>query len=258
MRTSFSIACMCMAANALAFDWANMKESFLQTALGEEYESHPVYQWHGTNRRTVREGTLRKHHARKIKPLSVHHRNKAINARHTMMARRERLGMAKVGFASPQVSQAYDELNSWSGFTLNVLKGMSYTTGGDSKCYDAFEDIIIGIDTFGDIFKKVYIPAYAPEIQVQLQDMTALTAGFYVDCALDQFFNQMTHLVSSEGVTEISGRVAGAYFFEIAQAQKVYTSEPNTFPLNSEGKYDGNLGKQYYGKALSIILNYTI
>jgi len=45
---------------------------------------------------------------------------------------------------------------------------MSYTTGGDSKCYDAFEDIIIGIDTFGDIFKKVYIPAYAPEIQVQL------------------------------------------------------------------------------------------
>lgn len=130
--------------------------------------------------------------------------------------------MARVGFASPNVGQEYAELNSFSGFMLNVLQGMSYSQGGNSKCYDASEDIIIGIDTFADVFRKLYIPAYQPEIQVQIQDMIALNAALYVDCSVDKFFNNLTHLASSEGVSEISGRVAGAYFFEIKAAQNVW------------------------------------
>ena len=68
---------------------------------------------------------------------------------------------------------------------LNVLQGMSYSGQGNSKCYDAAESIIIGYDTANDLFKKFYIPAIWSEMMVQTQDMTALTAAFYVDCSLD-------------------------------------------------------------------------
>ena len=72
------------------------------------------------------------------------------------------------------------------------------------------------------MLKKFYIPAIWAEIMVQAQDITALTAAFYVDCSLNKFFNQVSHLFTEEGTSEVSGRVAGAYFFEIAAAQKAF------------------------------------
>ena len=50
MRTSFGIACMFMAAQTFAFEWADIKGVMLTSAFGEKYEDHPVYQFHGTNR----------------------------------------------------------------------------------------------------------------------------------------------------------------------------------------------------------------
>jgi len=35
----------------------------------------------------------------------------------------------------------------------------------------------------------------------------------------------MTHLASEEGISEISGRVAGSYFFEIKAAQDVWNNK---------------------------------
>ena len=159
---------------------------------------------------------------RYVPDLSREHRIKAINAHHSLMDRRERMGLAKVGMATPEVGQDYAALNSLSGFTLNVLQGMSYQQGGNSKCYDASESVIVALDTTSDLVKKVYIPAIWAEMMVQAQDITALFAAFYVDCSVNKFFNQISHLFTEEGTTEVSGRVAGAYFFEIAHAQKVW------------------------------------
>jgi len=55
-------------------------------------------------------------------------------------------------------------------------------------CYAASEDVIIGYSTLNDVIKKAYIPAFLPEIQVQMQDIVALTAALYVDCSIDKFF----------------------------------------------------------------------
>lgn len=86
-------------------------------------------------------------------------------------------------------------------------------------------------------------------MMVQSQDMTALTAAFYVDCSLDKLFNQLVHLASEEGVTEISGRVAGSYFFEINAAQKAWQN-PEDYTTKERGRI--------FGTALSVILNYTL
>jgi len=99
------------------------------------------------------------------------------------------------------------------------------------------------------LIKKFFIPAIWAEILVQLQDMTALSAAFYVDCNVNKFFNQMIHLASEEGMTEISGRVAGAYFFEIKAAQEAW-NEPEKFSSKEKGLR--------YGRALATITNYTL
>lgn len=220
MRTTFGLACMTIAAQSYAFDWDILKHALLTSSLGENYETHPIYEFHGTNRATARKRMAE--NPRYVPDLSREHRIKAINARHNMMDQRERLGMARVGMATPEVGQEYAALNSVSGFMLNVLQGMSYQQGGNSKCYNASEDVIIALDTTSDLVKKFYIPAIWAEMMVQAQDITALTAAFYVDCSINKFFNQVSHLFTEEGTTEVSGRVAGAYFFEISHAQKVW------------------------------------
>ena len=248
MRTPFTLACMCIAAQTYAFDWDMVKHSLLSASLGENYETHPIYEFHGSNRATARQ-RMAKHGDRHVPELSRQHRIKAIDAHHNLMARRERLGLAKVGMATPEVGQEYSELNSISGFMLNVLQGMSYQQGGNSKCYDASEDIIIAIDTSSDLIKKFYIPAIWAEMMVQAQDITALTAAFYVDCSVNKFFNQVSHLFTEEGTSEVTGRVAGAYFFEIAAAQKVWNN-PDDYTSKEKG--------QAYGRAFSVVANYYL
>ena len=189
---------------------------------------------------------------RQVAPLSNHQRHKYNEAHHSMMAQRARLGMGKVGVAAgPTVEQQYAVLNSLGGAVLAFIGGMAYNGGdGDSKCYNAFESLIVAADTSTDILKKIYIPAYLPEIQIQLQDSIALTAGFYVDCSVDKFFNQIIHLASQEGITEISGRVAGAYLFEISDALEAYNAEEGTFARTETARR--------YGKATATVLNYFI
>ena len=90
-----------------------------------------------------------------------------MEAHHSMMARRARLGLPQIGYASPVVGQEYTALNSWSGLYLNILIGMSYSGKGDTKCFEASESVIVALDTASDLFKKIYIPAIWSEIMIQ-------------------------------------------------------------------------------------------
>jgi len=165
------------------------------------------------------------------------------------MGQRERLGMPLVG-AGPNVGQDYAELNSTSGFILNLLGGMSYNGDAtNSKCYSAAESTIISVDTFSDILKKAYITAYWAEIQISTQDLISLTAGVFIDCSVDKLFNTVTNLASSEGLSTVGGRVTGALPFEIKKCTEVY-KHPDAFSAKERGNA--------YGKCASIVLNYTI
>merc|ERR1712110_976026 len=138
-------------------------------------------------------------------------------AHHNIQATRQRLGLAQVGMGGPLVRQNYAELQSGAGFILNLLSGMTYNEGNESNCYNAAESLIIAIDTGSDILKKMYIPAFWAEAQVTSQDFISIIAGVYVDCNLDKAFNTATELFTSEGLSQLSGRVLGAWPFEISQ-----------------------------------------
>lgn len=139
-------------------------------------------------------------------------------------------------------------MNGFGGGVLRVLKGLTYNANSESKCYNATEDFIISFDTGSDVFRKIYIPAYWAEAQIFFQDFFAITSGVFVDCNVDKAFNTITHLISTEGVSELGGRLAGSAMFELSDCIGAWNDD-------SMSKED----KGYkYGKCLSVILNYTI
>ena len=220
---------------------------------------NPFKDFKVTTRHSVNEKIRKNKH--KVTPLNSHQRSRVIEAHHSMLGQRKRLGMPLVGAgprrhiagdsdSGPRVGQDYAALNSTSGFILNLLTGMTYgDNGGDSKCYNAAESFIISTDTSSDIIKKLYITAYWAEAQVTLQDFIAISSGLFVDCQLTQLFNTVSHLASSEGVSQVGGRVAGALPFEMSRCIETY-NDPDSFNTQEKG--------YRYGKCLSIILNYTI
>ena len=242
MRTTFGLACMFGAATAAEF-------SFLSTAM-DTFKESDVYQNWPTTRGDVKANIAANPKAygqMDIAPLSNYHRAAGEQAHHNMMAQRQRLGMAAVG-TGPVVGQDYSTLNSRAGMTLNIAQGLAYNPNNNS-CYNALESFIISLDTSSDIMKKMYIPAFWAEAQVQSQDLFAITSMLYVDCALSKMFTTVSHLFSSEGVSELSGRMLGAYPFEIRKCQECY-NDPDSFDTAERGFR--------YGKCLSVVLNYTI
>lgn len=154
-------------------DWAQLSINlFGQNILENEF----LY----TNRHTVMEKNRRD--KRRIATLNPEQRKRANDAHHSLMAQRARLGLPVVG-QGPNVEQQYEALNSTSGLILNILNGMAYNTA-NSKCYGAAETLIISLDTSTDVFKKIYIPAYIAEAQVQVQDLIAILAAVNIDCSL--------------------------------------------------------------------------
>ena len=220
------------------------------TFLGTDLRDSPMWDYHVTTRKdTNRANAERKAKHGGVRPLTHHERKRYENAHHNMMSQRRRLGLSSSHGTAPMVGQDYAELNSASGFFLNMLSGMSYGGNGDSKCYDAAESFIISTDTGTDVLKKLYIPAFWAEAQIQAQDFISITSALYVDCDVDKLFNTVTHLISTEGITELTGRISGAYFFEIRQCQDAFR-DPDSFSRKEKG--------YRYGKCTSIVLNYTI
>lgn len=241
-----------IASQGQALDWSDVTEmaksvewgQLAESALGINVFEHD---FELTNHHHVRAKTSQQ--KRRVKPLTAEQRKRSNDAHHSLMAQRARLGLPMVG-QGPNVQQNYAQLNSASGFILNLLTGMAYNGDAtNSKCYNAAEDMIISLDTSTDVFKKMWIPAYLAEAQIQVQDLVAILAATYIDCSIDKVFLTLTNLASSEGVASASGRVAGAMPFEFGRCQKAYQN-PKFYSTGEKGVI--------YGKCLSILLNYTI
>ena len=231
MRVLNTFATLAIVANSsYAFDWTELKHDLAagdySSAFHDVFGDFKVTTRHDVNRKLAEQN-------RSFKPLKNAHRHAYNEAHHSLMARRERLGLPRVGqvaYGGPNVQQDFRSLNSFSGMFLNLIDGFQYNSGTqEGKCYGAMESLVIALDTSSDLLKKVYIPAYLAEIQVNVQDTSIILAASYVDCDLDKLFNAVSHLVSTEGVTELVSRLAAAYFFEISDCIEKWQSEPGQF-----------------------------
>lgn len=107
---------------------------------------------------------------------------------------------------------------------------------------------LIGWDNFLYIGAKLYLPWYWPEAQVWLQDQLTLSSGFYIDCKFDKAFTAVTHLITTEGLSELGGRVAGAAPFQLMDLIYAF----------GDSEMSGAAFATTLGRFSSVVLNYQI
>lgn len=107
---------------------------------------------------------------------------------------------------------------------------------------------LVGWDNFLYIGAKIYMPWYWAEGQVWFQDQITLFSGFYIDCKFDKAFTSVTHLITTEGLSELGGRVAGAAPFQLMDLIYAFT----------DSEMSGPAFATTLGRFSSVLLNYQI
>ena len=143
---------------------------------------------------------------------NAHHKKAQHEAKHSLRAQRERLGLPKLsaGYGHGLASTDAEQIGGMTGNIVGLVQGFMYSPHQDNKCSETIMDSLIGWDNFFYIGAKIYYPWYWPESQVWLQDQLSLSSAFYIDCKFDKAFTSVTHLITTEGLSELGGRVAGA------------------------------------------------
>jgi hypothetical protein len=125
--------------------------------------------------------------------------------------------------------RSYQDMTGLSALTLGVAQGLMYNSAaGPNSCFTAVESGLIASSNLFYVLTKSFIPWYVPEVQLVLQDNVALVAGYYKDCEINKFFDTMTTLISSEGLSTLGARAAGAYYFEYKNFTKTWSDDDAT------------------------------
>lgn len=81
-----------------------------------------------------------------------------------------------------------------------------------------------------------------------MQDQTTLTSAFYIDCKFDKAFTAVTHLITTEGLSELGGRVAGSAPFQLMDLIYAFGDTEMSGPAFSTT----------LGRFTAVVLNYQI
>jgi len=173
------------------------------------------------------------------------HQRNAVQARHNTFEQRQRLGIAK---GSEYGQSKIDEI-SFGAAALNFLVGLSFEGTSETDCFYSIETLLFQLDTNGRIIRKLYIPSYISEFQLNVQNIVASASGSYVTCYIAKFFTTLTAILTTEGISELISRVFTNYPFTISQAQDMWAN-PSDYELAERF--------QLYGKVFSQVFQYFI
>jgi hypothetical protein len=233
MKSAFVIACFAAVNCANANIIADAKQFFAELPVTRQ----EAIRKSGTATPVHRAPTLTQQH-------------QAIQAHHNLRAQRERLGLPKMGAGSNHDLQStYTEMGGLTGLMLGVASGVQYNSAaGTSDCFTTVEGFSVALNSVGHIISHIYMPWYAPEAMQLFQDSTALTAGFYTTCQMDKLINNLTGLVSVEGLSTLSAR-GGTSLLTLGPKFLSSMKEPNSSSF---------MVGQSFGKLFSAISGYSI
>ena len=211
--------------------------------MKDTFNEHKPENWHHT-----KYDLMQAHKAKginyNIKWTEDHMRN-AQQARHNTFAQRQRLGIAK---GSEYGQSKIDEI-SFGAAALNFIVGLSFEASASSECFYSVETLLFQLDTNGRIIRKLYIPQYMSELQLNVQDIIASGSSAYVTCYLSKLFITLTAILTTEGISEFVSRVFTNYPFDISRAQDMWNN-PDAYELAERF--------QLYGRVFSSLLDYYI
>lgn len=191
------------AAVASALNWQTVKDTI---------NEHKPENWHHT-----KYDLMQAHKAKGIDyniRWTEDHKRHAADARHNTFEQRQRLGIAK---GSEYGQSKIDEI-SFSAALLNFLVGLSFEGTSENDCFYSVETLLIQLDTNGRIIRKLYIPQYISEFQLNVQDIVASMSGSYITCYIAKFFTTLTAIFTTEGISELVSRIFTNYPFSISRA----------------------------------------
>lgn len=227
---NFVATCM-LAYAASAFDFDSIKENL-------------PFEWH-TTKYELRQAQKAKGINYNIKHTQAH-ADRAHEAKIQNIQQRQRLGLA----GSRQYGQSIAETgDGFQAAMLNFLIGMSFDGTANNSCFESTEDLLQSLDSTGRIITKLYNPANLAELQIVLQNNIVLGSDLYVTCALPNFFNTLTGLFTTEGISELQGRVIAAWPFQLRDARMAWEN-PDDYEISE--RY------QRYGKFFSLAADYTL
>lgn len=143
---------------------------------------------------------------------------------------------------------SYDGIDNAATTIMSFVSGFVYTPGETSVCSETIFTYIGAWVNSLDSIKKIYLPYVWPNFQANVQDILASGSGVIYDCDANKLFTTLTHLISTEGITELGARVAGAAPFELFEVIDVLGDE--TIDTGTKARKVGRLS--------ATILNYHI
>jgi len=131
---------------------------------------------------------------------------------------------------------------------MEFVSGFVYTPGETSECSETLFTYIGAWVNSLDTFKKIYLPYNWPNFQANMQDILASGSGVIFSCDANKLFTTLTHLISTEGITELGARVAGAAPFELFDLIDVLGDET----------VETGVKARKFGRLFASLLNYHI
>jgi len=92
------------------------------------------------------------------------------------------------------------------GYALGFSMGLQYDWRKQGKCYLNIESIFIQIDTLWQLFPLVFLPWEWSKISLAGQVLVDLLSALYVNCQMQEFFNQVAKFLTYEGLASLATR----------------------------------------------------
>ena len=227
---NFVATCM-LAYCASAFDFAAFKEDLPFEWHTTKYDLRQAQQAKGINYSLLRtDDHVARVHDAKIQNIQM----------------RDRLGLSGSRLYGQSIAETGD---GFGAALLNFLIGMSFDGTANNSCFESTEDLLQSVDATGRILTKIYQPAKIADLQIVIQNNIVLASDLYVTCALANFFYTLTGLFTTEGISELQGRVIAAWPFQFRDARMAWDN-PENYTIAE--RY------QRYGKFFSLVADYTI
>lgn len=122
---------------------------------------------------------------------------------------------------------------------LALITGFIYTPGQTGNCSSAIFTYLGAWLNSIDAFPKIYLPWVWPLLQAVIQDIIAGGSAVIYDCDANKLFLTLTHLITTEGLSELGARAAGAAPFELYQL--IVTFQDETIVAQEKARQCGKL-----------------
>ena len=208
---------------------------------------HDSYEWAHKNVRKLKPRTA----AQMSDARRLHKRvaeRRAASGRKPLLTVSQIHSLGKKDSLGSDIFLDYDYFDNAANTLYSFVTGFIYIPGESSQCSDSILNSLGAWINAIDTTKKIYLPMNWPNWLVSAQDIVASGADITYTCDINKLFTTVSHLFTTEGLTELGARFAGAAPFQLIQ----------TFDVLRDGEVSSAETARVVGGLVATLTNYHI